>query len=88
MELKLKVCEHYCSCKEFEINGVKASSIDFGNQEDISPSNDGGCGDMEFTMKEPEERILTKYGITEEEYVEIAKDLEKKLSFGCCGECI
>jgi len=79
-----------CATNKFTINDITASSGDFGDKYDYSPeeADDYGCGNMQFTRKEPSSAILTKYNVTKEEYNEIAEKLEEGLSFGNCGWCI
>ena len=90
MDLNLKIYNALCSCEEFTINWVKASSDDFGDQEDEDPIDEeySGCGDMRFRAKLPTQEVLNKYKITVDEYKKIAEELEEKLSFGCCGWCV
>lgn len=90
MDLKLKIYGALCATSEFIINGIDASSGDFGTQDDIKPENaeDYGCGNMTFERKPSTQLILDKYGITEEEYNEVATRLEIDLSFGSCGWCV
>ena len=89
MELNLKVFTCLCSCEEFSINGVKADSDDFGDQNDEDPEEEeySGCGNMRFRAKLPTQEILDKYKINVDEYKKIAEELEDKLSFGNCGWC-
>lgn len=88
--VELEIFGALCATKAFKINGVEASSDDFGNQEDEDRENaeDYGCVNMQFTRKPPEEGVLRRYGITVGEYEDIAEQLEEKLSFGCCGWCV
>ena len=90
MTYNLTFCGCFCATDEFEINGVKADEYDFGDKEDECPSNapeDGGCGNMTFTTKEPTEAVLRKYKITKEEYYTIAAKLGYMLSYGRCNWC-
>ena len=90
MELKLTVCGSLCVTSEFEVNGVVAMSDDFGDKGDADSENaeDYGCGNMQFTRRDPTDEILSKYKISAEEYSAIADKLESGLSFGSCGWCI
>lgn len=90
MELQLEIYGALCSTSKFVINGVSADSSEFGYQgdEDKEGAEDYACGNMRFTRKDSSEEILTKYHISEEEYADIAEQLEEKLSFGCCGWCV
>ena len=95
--MHLKVSEWLCCTKVFTIKGKEASKYDFGEQDDFDNgyNNDGegyddepgGCHCMTFTAKEPTKEVLDKYGITVEEYNQIAAELERGLSFGYCGLC-
>lgn len=92
MNLELEIFSHLCSAKHFRINGVWASSDEFGEQSDNGGMDDiqdeGGCSNMEFVPnKFPKHHVLEKFNITESEYVEICKQLREKLSFGYCGLC-
>ena len=90
MTLKLKSLKYYCDLEEFEINGIKAEWEDFGEKFDADEDNAEpyGCGNMTFIAKALSTEILKKYDITAEEYDSICKELEEKLSFGCCGCCV
>jgi hypothetical protein len=91
MTLELEFGHALCYCTTFIVNGIDASSDDFGEQGDIDPSSAEpyGCGDMHFTPnKKPKQELLDKYGINLIEYEEICDKLEEGLSFGCCGWCV
>lgn len=90
MEMKFKVYGCLCAMELFEVNGVRADSDDFGDQEDEDCENaeDYACGDMRFRRKGSTPKILAKYSITEIEYAEVASKLEDGLSFGSCGWCV
>ena len=89
MEYTIKVYHALCETQEFTINGIRADSSDFGEHYDHDQENaeDYCCGNMRFDPKPHTEEILKKYGITPEEYTEIADKLSEELSFGCCGWC-
>lgn len=89
MKLELEFGECLCYCRNFKINGKQADEDDFGAKFDRSPetAQPYSCGDMQFTRNPPTAEVLSKYGITIDEYNEIAAQLEKGLSFGCCGWC-
>ena len=89
MKLSLRFGDYLCCTHGFNINGVNARSDDFGEQYDESPeeAEDYCCGNMVFKPRTASPDILEKYGITEQEYNEIAKKLEEGLSFGPCGWC-
>lgn len=90
MPYKLEVYSSLCSTALFEINGIAASEYDFGEQGDENPEDaeEYGCGNMTFTPIDPTPEVLSKYGITEDDYWTITRDLEGKLSFGRCGWCV
>ena len=87
--IRYQVGTAFCYLKFFEINGIMAKEEDFGKSEDISPetAEPYGCGYMKFLPKECDQKVIEKYGITEEEYDQICEELDC-LSFGCCGYCI
>lgn len=90
MAYTMQVYSALCALSLFDINGIAADTYDFGEQGDADPwnSEDYCCGDMRFTRHEsPREDVLTKYGITFEEYNAICYELENALSFGSCGLC-
>jgi hypothetical protein len=90
MTYTLKVYGSLCATENFEINGIKADSDDFGHGCDTNPdaAEDYGCGNREFIPEPSTEEVLQKYGITEDEYRQIGFDLKEKLSFGACGWCV
>ena len=90
MKLEIKPMSSYCALSTFRINGIKADYNDFGYTEDIAPdrAEPYGCGNMQFIPdKNPQDGILEKYGITEDEWLRVLKELDC-LSFGHCGWCI
>ena len=90
MAYTMEVYSALCALRLFDINGIAADTHDFGEQGDADPDSaeDYCCGDMRFTRHEsPREGVLTKYGITFEEYDAICFELEDTLSFGSCGWC-
>jgi hypothetical protein len=88
---EIKVSKWLCYCPIFTVKGIKADDSDFGDKEDIDchceDKPDHGCGNMTFTPKLATQKVLDKYGITVDEYNEIASVLEDGLSFGYCGLC-
>lgn len=91
MNYELEVFHALCETSTFTINGKPADYSDFGVKEDTDRENapDYGCGNMEFIIDESRMPVTCEeYGITEEEFCEIAEDLKRKLSFGRCGWCI
>lgn len=87
---ELKVYGSLCATSVFKINGIDASSSDFGDQEDQNreEAEDYACGNMKFTRSIPTQKVLEKYNITKEQFNLIADELEQKLSFGRCGWCV
>lgn len=85
----IKVSRWICYCPIFTIKGQKAAEDDFGEGEDIDFANKPkyGCGNKVFVVKHATQTILDKYGITVDEYNEIASVLEEGLSFGHCRLC-
>ena len=79
-----------CRCQTFTINGIVADENDFGSVCDCDGSlaEPYGCGDMQFTMKNPTNAILTKYHITLPQYGEVCDELKAKLAVGTCGWCV
>jgi len=90
MKLELEIFSYLCSTKHFRINGVWASSDEFGNSFDDNPENAEkyGCGYRVFKGFPPRKEVLKKYNISEKEYSEIIDKLESGLSFGNCGWCV
>jgi len=90
MELILEVFEAFCETRIFKINGIDATCRDFGERSDHDQENaeEYGCGDMRFDPIPATDEVLKKYGITENEYSQIAQKLESGLSFGPCGWCV
>jgi len=79
-----------CACQVFNVKGQSADTYDFGNGGDDSPEDaeDYACGNWQFHAKPPTDEVLRKYGITLDEYSQIATALEDKLAVGSCGWCI
>lgn len=76
-----------CELQVFTINGKQANEEDFG----VKIMRDGSCMDNEcgcsFHPKLPTSEVLSKYGITVDEYSEIAHKLESELLVYNCGWC-
>ena len=89
--LKLEILPEKCGCgaEKFKINGVPASIYNFGAFLDKSPETAPiyGCGNMCFVAHAPTEHVLKTYGITIEEFREIADTLVEKLHIGSCDYC-
>jgi len=81
----------YCSSFDvFTINGIDADVDDFGESKDWAPelAPEFGCGYRAFRAFEyPEEKILKKYHINEQEWEQICEMLECRLYTGSCDEC-
>jgi len=90
MKLKFEVFDCLCEMSVFEINDIDADKNDFGTQQDESreTAEQYGCGNMRFSRRPSTPEVLSKYGITENEYDEVCDKLEAGLSFGCCGWCV
>lgn len=89
-EVNLVIFSALCATQAFSINGIPADSGDFGEHYDNAPdeAEPYGCGDMRFFPKPATDEVLKKYGISANEYTEIAEKLESGLSFGGCGWCV
>ena len=90
MKLEIEVCTALCSLSIFKINGIDADEDDFVNKYDHSPEivEAHACGNMQADIISATDEVLTKYGISLEQYNEIAQEVSEKLSFGCCGWCV
>jgi len=90
MKLKIESYSALCALRKFSINNINADMDDFVDQYDHAPhlAEDYACGDMRADIKPTSEDVLTKYGITINEYNEIAEKVAEKVSFGCCGWCV
>lgn len=89
--MKVKIVPYTCLCElsTFNIDGREADYEDFVEKYDHDEENapDYGCGDMRCDQKEPTQKVLDKYGITDSEFYEIAEKLCSALDFGCCAWC-
>ena len=85
----IKVSKWNCYCPVFTIKGQKADQYDFGEGEDMDFDDKPkyGCGNKVFVVKPVEQKVLDKYGITVDEYNEIANVLVEGLTFGRCALC-
>lgn len=90
MKLEMESAIYFCVPAIFKINGMEASTYDFGHTEDISSetAEPYGCGDRQFISCEPTQEVLDKYRISRDEYEIVIEKLKEELSFGCCGWCI
>jgi hypothetical protein len=91
MDYKIESMGSLCHLElDCHINGVEIDESDFGENHDERPeyAADYGCGDMQFTISDPTEKVLEKYKITVHEYYDIANTIREELSFGSCGWCI
>jgi hypothetical protein len=86
---QVRVSKWGCDNRDMIIKGQVANVDEFGSGDDTDPGNkpEYGCGDHKFVCHEPTDEILSKYGISEDEYRTIAATLEKMLSFGRCRLC-
>lgn len=93
MKCEMQTYEYLpCALKVFRINGIDADITDFGEGKDVDPESapDYGCGCHRFIGskdKDVMEKAMTKYGITEEDYMEIISELEEVLHVGYCALC-
>jgi len=87
MNFQLEIYQLFCYPRVFIINKTKASVDDFGEFYDLMPDAETGCRDRTFIPFDPEEEVLKKYQITEDEYNYISGLLKEKLSFGQCNFC-
>lgn len=90
IDMHLKAYDYYCATEIFTINGVDATTSDFGESEGLSPwdAPKYGCGNRTFIPYEhPTSDVLKKYDITKEQFANIVDELATVLSFGCCGLC-
>ena len=88
-----------CELEVFTINGIKADKEDFGTSGDYpDPWDDSdygedierwGCKNYIFEKAHTiNPKVLRKYNIDEDEWDEIATELECKLHVGDCGWCV
>ena len=87
-----------CQTEKFNINGIRAHKYDFGSQPDVgsfdyeygeSDDENWSCADNQFVPREDvDPEVLSKYGITEEEYREIQVKLKTQFAVGRCSWCV
>ena len=80
-----------CELEKFEINNIKANIDDFGINRDVEPKKapDYGCGNKKFIPNiPPAQKVLDKYKISANEYIEVCEKLDQELSFGNCSLCV
>lgn len=90
LSMQLSVTKTHCSPKKFVINGVKATTYDFGQGVDEEPVGDGkfGCGCHAFHhFERPKHGVLEKYHISMDDYRHICTQLDSQLSRGRCKYC-
>lgn len=89
LDIKITTMDYYCGASTFTINGKDADESDFGSMIDQCPEDapDYGCGCRVFERICSTPEVLEKYGISEEEYLEICVELTEKLYFGRCALC-
>jgi hypothetical protein len=75
-----------CEPETFEINGVYATYEDFGTKRSFGWAGDGSCG-CSFSAKRPTDEVLSKYGITRDEYYDVCDALTDKLFVSGCSWC-
>lgn len=88
---EITIDEYYCKTNTFVINGINATTDDFGELKDIGQDFDPTnyfCGNMQFEEKPWSSDVLKKYKIDEKEYYQITKRLCESLSFGQCSLCL
>ena len=90
MELEIKVHDAFCALLTFRINSIEADQADFVNNYDHAPdqAEEYGCADMRADILPATDEVLVKYGISPDEYSEIAKQVAEKVSFGWCEWCV
>lgn len=77
-----------CELEIFKINGIDADQEDFGEgSSNLGNVFSNGCSHKFIPYKRPTEAVLSKYGITEDEYSEICDKLEDELYVSACGLC-
>jgi hypothetical protein len=78
-----------CLSKESSyLNGIEIDIYEFGEKYNRSSSPvEYACGDMRFTRIPFTDAVLTKYGISKEDYSLVCEQLEEVLSFGHCSLC-
>ena len=90
MKYYIKSMHALCSLdRASRINGHSVDMGDFVVQYDHSPeiAEDYSCGNMQADVIPATQKVLEKYGITLDEYNEVANEIADKVSFGCCGWC-
>jgi hypothetical protein len=93
MKYKIEAFDALCSLRTFTVNGKDANSYDFFEQHDEGSAYAeeypyGACGNMKGRPIRATEKVLKKYGITEEEFNKIALEAAEAVSFGDCGWCV
>lgn len=82
----MKIQDKHCRVNlDFKINGVKASPDDFGEVTETEPA-DYACGNLQFDPKGPDRRVMKKYGIDEDQWETVTKELKKEIK-GSCYRC-
>lgn len=91
MDIVIKPCGSLpCELEEFKINGKKADKDDFGEKDGVC-TIDYGCVCRTFVVEDDENRIsntMEKYGLTREEFNDVAQRLESVLDVGRCWLCV
>lgn len=90
LSMQLTTVKSHCSPKKFVINGIKATTYDFGQGIDEEPVGEGkfGCGKHVFHhFERPKHGVLEKYHISMDDYRHICAQLDSQLSMGRCKYC-
>lgn len=80
-----------CALEVFMINGIDADLEEFGSgfDEGSEYAEDYACGNRVFeALSGAPAGVCARYGITKDEWFEIAHELESILHVGSCGWCI
>jgi hypothetical protein len=80
-----------CALETFTVNGIVADTEDFGEgfDEGWSYAEDYACGNHIFRpFDEPPAGVCERYGITEDEWRDVAGELVGTLNVGTCGWCV
>ena len=80
-----------CALEKFTVNGITADTEDFGMgfDEGASYAEDYACGNYVFeALVAAPKGVCEHYHITEDEWYDIACQLEDLLHVGECGWCI
>lgn len=89
MEIITNMSKYSCTLTEFKINGKEADVDDFGYTEDLSPETAPiyGCGNRCFVPIVSTNKVLYKYDISINEYLQVCDRLCEVLHIGECCLC-